>query len=491
MAILRNVSWTGAGQVIRQGTQFVLAIFLARLLTPADFGLVALVTVFTGFAGMFADFGMGSAVVYRQDATPAELDFAFWLNIAVGLLLTSLCFLAAPLVGAFYGDPRVVPLMRVVGVTFAIGSFGTVPNSLLQKAFHFRALATVDVVCSTCAGVLAVFLAFRGLGVWSLVAQALAAAAIAPVLKWTLVRWKPGFRFRWRDGSRLWRFGTNLMGFSVVNYWCRTGDNLLIGKFCGAVELGLYTRAYALMLLPVSQVHGVLSSVMFPTLAGMQQSKEALRRTYLLACQSIALVAFPIMFGLMVEADDFIHVLWGPRWAEVVPIIRILAIAGLGNAIGTTVGWIYTATGRTDLMFKWSLFTAPVLLASFAVGLHWGAVGVAVAYTIAFYALLWYPTWVIPGRLIDLSFSQAMRNLAGPFAASAIAGLSSLALRLALPAGPQWLRLAFTAAAALIVYGVAVHLLRVPAFVSIRSKGTTALHGRRVLPNIVPDRQQV
>jgi O-antigen/teichoic acid export membrane protein len=481
MAILRNVSWTATGQVVRQGIQFLLAIVLARLLTPADFGLLALVTVFTGFASMFSDFGMSSAVIYRQEASSAELDFAFWLNIAVGVLATALCIAVAPLVGRFYGDPRVIPLMRAVALTFAIGSFGILPQSLLQKTFRFRALALVDISTSASAGAVAVFMAFRGFGVWSLVAQALATTIASVMMKCLLVRWRPGFRFRWRDGALLWRFGTNLLGFNAVNYWCRNGDNLLVGRFCGAVELGLYSRAYALMLLPVGQVHAVLSSVMFPTLAGMQHSKEAFRRTYLLACQSIALIAFPIMFWLMVEADDFIHVLWGPRWAGVVPILRILAIAGIGNSIGTTVGWIYTATGRTDLMFRWSLVTAPVMLGSFAAGLRWGGYGVAISYTLVYYLILWFPTWAIPGRLIDLPFPLAMRNLFKPFAASSASALCALALRSVLPAGMPSFRLAATAAAALIVYALAVSLLQIPAMLSVQRKAAAMFRKQRVL----------
>jgi PST family polysaccharide transporter len=465
MAILRNVSWTGTGQVVRQSIQFVLGIALARLLAPADFGLLALVTVFTGFAAMFSDFGMSSAVIYRQEASTAELDFAFWLNIAVGLLAMSLCLAAAPLVGSFYGDLRVIPLMRAVALTFIIGSFGVLPHSLLQKALRFRALAFVDISTATAAGTIAVIMAFRGFGVWSLVAQAFATTLISAVLKWMLVRWRPGFRFRWRDGAALWRFGANLLGFNAVNYWCRNGDNLLIGKFCGAVQLGFYSRAYSLMLLPVSQVHSVLSAVMFPTLAAMQHSTEAFRRTYLLACQAIALFAFPIMLGLIVEADDFIYVLWGPRWVGVVPIIRVLAIAGIGNAVSTTVGWIYTATGRTDLMFRWVLIAAPILLASFAVGIRGGALGVAIAYTVALYCVLWYPMWVIPGRLIGLSFASAMRNLVRPLIAAGFAAGSMLAIRLSAQSltisAPA--RLLILTMIGSILYAIAATQLKIPA----------------------------
>jgi len=432
MATLRNISWTGTSQVVRQGIQFVLGIVLARLLMPADFGLLGLVIVFTGFAGMFSDFGMSSAVIYRQDASAAELDFAFWLNVGVGLLLTSLCITLAPLVGSFYGDSRVIPLMRAIALTFTIGSLGILPSSLLQKVFRFRALAFVEISSATAGGTIALIMALLGFGVWSLVAQGLAGALVSAFLKWMIVRWRPGFRFRWRDGAALWRFGANLMGFNVVNYWCRNGDNLLVGKFCGAAELGYYSRAYSLMLLPVSQVHAVLSAVMFPTLATMQHSKEEFRRTYLLACQAIAVIAFPIMFGLMIEADDLIHVLWGPRWAGVVPIIRVLAIAGLGNAVGTTVGWIYAATGRTDLMFRWVLISAPVILASFVAGLPWGAYGVAVAYVIVLYVVLWYPMWVIPSRLIDLPFGTSMRNLARPFFAAFLMAACMFVVRLIL-----------------------------------------------------------
>ncbi|HEY1206208.1 MAG: MOP flippase family protein [Bryobacteraceae bacterium] len=486
MAILRNVSWTGTGQVVRQGLQFLVVTVLARLLAPADFGLLALATVFTGFAAMFSDFGMSAAVIYRQDASSAELDFAFWLNIAVGMLLTSVCIAVAPVIGTFYGDPRVIPLVRAVALTFAIGSIETLPQCLLQKAFRFRALTLVDCSAATLAGAVAVLMALHGFGVWSLVAQVLATTAVSVTLKWILVSWRPGLRFHWRDGTALWRFGTNLLGFNAVNYWCRNGDNLLIGRFCGAAELGLYSRAYSLMLLPVTQVQGVLSSVMFPTLAALRDSKEAFRRTYLMACQSISLVAFPVMLGMLVEADDLIHVLWGPRWTGVVPIIRVLSIAGLGNAVATTVGWIYTATGRTNLMFRWSLVTAPVMLGSFAFGLRWGAYGVAVAYVAVFYPILWYPTWTIALRLIDLPFSLAMRNLLKPLAASSAMAMCVFALRSVMPSRMPSVRLAATTVVGFIVYALLVALLRIPALISVRRQAVITFRSGVVSSPIGP-----
>ncbi len=432
MAILKDVSWTATGQIVRQGAQFLLAIALARLLSPADFGLLALVTVFTGFAGIFSNFGISSAVIYQRETSDAELTFAFWVNLAVGLIVTCICVAAAPLVGSFYGDARVITLMRISSLTFIFASLGLLPSCLLQKEFRFRELAVADISSTAAGGVLAVTMAFRGWGVWSLAAQSVATALFSAILKLILVRWRPRFRFRWRDGEALWRFGTNLLGFNLVNYWCRNGDNLLVGKFCGAVELGFYSRAYSLMLLPITQVGTVLSAVMFPTLAAMQNSKEAFRKTYLLACQSIAVITFPLMLGLMIEADDFIAVLWGPRWHGVVPIIRVLALAGLGNAVYTTVGWIYTATGNTALMFRWMLISMPIMFASYAAGLPWGAYGVAVAYTIAFYSVLWVPAWVIAGRVIDLSFGDVMCSLAKPLAASLFSGACMLAGRLIL-----------------------------------------------------------
>lgn len=471
MGLARHVSWTAISQVSRQVLQVAVGVILARILTPEDFGLVGLTVVFTGFANLFADLGLGAALIQRKDVTDPDFSFVFWLNLLTGITLTIATILCAPLVAGFYHEPRLIGITRLLALCPAIGSLGLVPGSLMQKQFRFKALAITDLGSVIVSSVITCWAAAIGLGVTSLVLQAISIQASSVIFRWIAARWYPKFSFNFKSGRRLIPFGSGMLGSFLVNYWVRNGDNLLVGRFCGAAPLGLYSRSYALMVLPVNQVNTVLSPVLFPALSLVQNSKSELRRIFLFANQAIAVIAFPLMFGLAVVADDFVHVLWGDRWRATAAIISVLAIAGAANAVGTTSGWIYMATGRTDRMLWWTMATSPVYLLGFALGLRWGAFGVAVGYAAVYYLVLWYPLWRIAGSLIDLSFREIMLNLRGPFICTAIMVAGIIALRTGLGSAlPQSVRLAISVIVGACLYIGSIQRMKVPAYFYLRDR---------------------
>jgi len=455
--------------------QIALGIALARLLTPEDFGLIGLVVIFTGFAGIFADLGLGAAIVQRKDISAPDLNFVFWLNLVTGILLSVATILSSSLIANFYHEPRLIRITALLGLGPVIGSLGLVHGSLMQKEFRFKALAIADMVTMAVSGAAACWFAFRGFGAMSLVIQSLSAQLCSVLLRWIMVKWRPSLRFDWREGRRLLPFGSGLLGSSLVNYWFRNGDNLLIGRFCGAMQLGLYNRGYNLMMIPMGQVHSVLSPVLFPALSSMQGSKSEVRRLFLFSNQAIAVLAFPLMLGLAAVADDFVKVLWGDKWLGAVTIIRVLAIAGAGNSVYTTTGWIYMSMGRSDRMLWWTLIVSPAYLICFAIGLRWGALGVAVAFALAVCVIFWYPTWRLAGSLIDLSFSEAMLNLRGPFVCAVVMAIGVLSLRLALGSAlAPAIRLPLSILIGAGIYIGALQIVKVPAYSYIRGRILTA-----------------
>ena len=470
MNLFRHISWTAIAQVIRQCAQLIVGIILARLLTPEQFGLVGLTIIFTGFAALFTDLGLGAGLVQRLDTTERDLDFVFWSNLVVGAAVTVTVILCTPLIARFYHEPRLLRITPLLGLCPLLGSLGLVPGSLMQKALRFKELAMIDVATVTISGAIGCLCAFAGFGVMSLIFQTLSAQILSSALRLAVVRWYPRFRVNWKEGRRLVPFGSGLLGSNLVNYWLRNGDNLLVGKFCGAVELGFYARAYSLMMLPLTQVHAVLSPVLFPALSSMQNSKSELRRAFLFANQAIAVLAFPLMLGLSVAADDFVRVLWGAHWTGSIPIVRVLALNAVGSSVATTTGWIYMSTGRTDRMLWWMIGASPLLLLSFILGVRWGGLGVAIAYTIAS-LLLWYPQWRLAGSLIDLSFRNAMANIMRPLACSLAMAGCVLALRLTIVRGMvPAIRLPILVAAGVLVYVGAIQVSNVPAYLSMRDR---------------------
>jgi O-antigen/teichoic acid export membrane protein len=408
-----GVLWSAGASVGQQILNFAVTAVLARLLVPADFGLVATVAVFTGFVSLFIDFGLGAALIQRETLAERHRSSAFWMNLAAGIALATLVAALAPLLARFFDEPRLVDLTLVLSLNFVVGSLGIVQSALLQRSMNFRRLGAIGISSTVIGGAVAIAMAVAGYGVWSLIGQLIATTAVRTALLWAASDWRPR-RFIDREAMReLWRFSGNLAGFTAVNYWARSADNLLIGKFVGATGLGIYSRAYNLMLLPIDQISTVTARVMFPALSRIQQNPPRVKRAYLRAIGIIGLLSFPITAGLFVVAEPFILSLYGAKWEAVVPVLQILCVAGLLQPVLATVGWIYQSQGRTDWLMRWGLVASAAIVSAFGIGIHWGVKGVATAYAIVIYALLYF-AFAIPGKLIGMRFREVVLALRGP-----------------------------------------------------------------------------
>ncbi len=484
---LSGIGWSGGSQLGRQLLYFAVSVVLARTLSPREFGLMGMIVVFTGFADLFAELGFGSAIIQRQDLQPRHLNAVFWLNVASGLVLTAVFFAASSWIAAFYGEPLLGPLTRVVALNFLLGSLAIVQRKVLVKSMDFRHLFLVEMVAVAVSGLVAIVAALSGSGVWSLAVQSLVLTAASAVMLWSFSTWRPALRMEIGAIRELFAYSANLLGFNVLNYWTRNLDNVLIGRFIGSAPLGIYGRAYSLMLLPIGQVTSVLTSVMFPALSIIQDDVEKVKRVYLRATRSIALVTFPLVIGLLVVADSFVRAIYGDQWSPAVPVVRILCLIGVIHSVGTTTGWIYNSQGRTDIQLRWGLYVLVVKTIAFVVGLRWGVIGVAAAYTLSSY-VLWYPSWTTAGWLIHLRFGEMVRNLVEPFFCAVAMATAVWALRLMLPlAWPPWIDLAVQTSFGVMVYATLCHLWRVKAYLEIRELVLQQMESRaRLAPAHVP-----
>jgi O-antigen/teichoic acid export membrane protein len=410
------VGWSTGAKIVQQAVQFGLSVLLMRLLGPESFGLVAMVLVFSGFAGIFGDMGFSSALVQRQVVTEEHQSTAFWLTAGLGLLISLLLLLASPAIAAFYGEPELQRIAAWIALGFVFTTPGLVPRALLRRQMRFDRLAKIDVLAMTISGGVAAVAAWRGAGVWSLVGQQLTSAAIGSGAALWMVNWRPRGIFSQQALRELAGYGAGLTGFTVINYWARSADNLLVGRFMGTGALGLYSRAYFLMLMPLKQITGVLAPIMLPALSSIQGDKERVRRAYLRATRLITFLAFPAMLGLAVVADPFVRGIYGLGWAEVVPLIQILAIVGVIQTLCNPAGWIYTSQGRTDLMFWWGVGGAGALVVSIAIGIMLGSLEtMAWAYLVG-NVVITFPCLAIPGRLIGMKVRDVFGVVAGNFA---------------------------------------------------------------------------
>jgi O-antigen/teichoic acid export membrane protein len=425
---VQGVGWSGATQALRVLFQFVITAILAHLLRPVDFGLIAMVLVFTNLVTSFSDFGLTAALIQRKEITEEHLSSSFWMNVLAGLFLALMLSALAPAIAFFYKEGNLTPIIVTIASTFFISSFGIVQTALLTKELKFKALGIIEVSGVAISGIAAVILALVGFGVWSLVWQIVISSVITVILLWFLCSWRPKLLVRWQRFKELLSYGLNLIGFQFVNYFSRNLDNLLIGRFLGAVSLGFYNLAYRILLFPINNISAVIGRVMFPSLSVIQDDKNKVRLAYMRATRYIAAVSFPMMMGLLVVAPQFIRVIFGPQWERSIFLVQVFAVLGLGQSVGSSVGWIYQSQGRTDILFRWGIFSTIVTVTAFIVGLHWNAEGVAVAYATSSY-LIAYPSFFIPFKLINLKVSRFVRQFDTIFLATIGMAAATFALR--------------------------------------------------------------
>jgi O-antigen/teichoic acid export membrane protein len=457
---VRGIGWSATSQIARLLIQILISAILARLLTPSDFGLIAMIIVFSSFVGIFSNFGLTPAIVQKKEVSDEALSSTFWISVGLGALLTIALAASAPLIAAFYSEPRLIPLVVFISTTFFINSFGSVQTALLTKRMNFKALAIINIYALGISAPIAIFLAFSGYGVWSLAWNGVLSAFITVVFTWIYSRWVPHFSVRLQHVKGLLGFGANLTAFSFMDYFSRYLDNLLIGKFLGPAPLGFYNLAYNLLLFPLINISDVVGRVMFPALSIIQHDKQLVRDAYVVANRYVAAVSFPLMIWVLVTAPQLIRVVYGPKWISVIPLVQILALCAMEQSIGTNLYWIFLSQGRTDILLKLSIFTTSVAAVSFAVGLRWGVEGVAIAYTIASYVVA-YPGFTITFRLINLKLGYFLAQLRSIVLATLTLGIIAFLLRISLEnlgVTQDLIILAVVTAASLVVYLVVIFL---------------------------------
>jgi PST family polysaccharide transporter len=427
----KGLAWTGAAKSLAQIVGVGVTLVLARVLTPDDFGLIAMVAVVTGFLTVLGDFGFSAALIQRKDLEERHRSSVFWLSLCVGVALAAGLALLAPLLSQLYRDPRLTGLVRVLAIGFVIAPLGAVHSALLSRALRFRALALAETVGALVSSGVALALALSGYGVWALAGQLLAQNTGFAVAAALLSGWRPHFSFERRAIADLGRFSANLFGHTLVAYWTGKVDDFLIGRTFGAQPLGLYSRAYSTMMMPVTEIGSVLSRVMFPTFSRSETDPKALAQMYLKIVATIGFVTFPVMFALAVLSRPFILVLFGPQWVGAADVLSIYSFTAASQAIATTTTWLYTSQGRTDLLFRWTLAAGALLMTSIYVGVRLGSIeAVAACYAATSVLLLSYPRIALAGRLIGISFGDVFRAIRGVLACALIAAAGIWALGL-------------------------------------------------------------
>ncbi len=378
-----GVLWLGGGQASGLVLQIAVRLVLARLLAPDDFGLVAMAVVFTGFCSLLTDLGLGQALVQRKEIDEEHKSTAFWAAGLIGVTLCGLFIVSAPLVGVFYGNQAVVPVVRALGFTFVLGFPESVFSYLLERRLSFRLIGLRRLLGVVLGGSAGIALALGGFGVWALVAEQLIRSAAGSILYFASSDWRPKLLFSRAALLEMWSYSRSIVGARVVNFFNRNLDNLLIGRFLGATPLGLYSVAYQGVLMPLQQIARPIASVGFPAFATIQDDIPRCRSAYLSALRISLLVATPVPVLVIFLSPTAVPLLLGEQWALAVLPLQILSVVALFQIGMSLSPPLFLALGRADLSLKWTLIALAASTIGIVVGLRWGIVGVAWGYLAA------------------------------------------------------------------------------------------------------------
>jgi PST family polysaccharide transporter len=394
-------------------------VVLARLLTPADYGLVGMVTVVTSFVALFNDLGLSMATVQKAELTHLEVNALFWINVGVSFFLASVVSCLSPAIAWFYGEPRLIPVAVALASCLAIGGTRVQHAALLRRQMRFGALAIIDITSAILGIIAGIALAITWRDYWALVAMHVISTVAACCGTWFFSTWRPTWpRALFNVGHQL-RFGTQFTASQVLYFVTRNLDGILIGRYFGPRPLGLYSRAYQLMLLPMQQITLPITMVAIPALSCLQSEPHRYRRYYCKALTLMAYFTMPLTITAFVFSDEIIGILLGPKWLDASAIFRLLALAALIEPFAVAASWLLISAGRAHRLLLWTFVQTMVMALLFVLGISWGVRGVAISYVSGSYALL-IPWFVVALKDSPIAFADLRSALWRPSVLTAL-----------------------------------------------------------------------
>jgi PST family polysaccharide transporter len=374
---------TGTAQGLKLCLNIGAMMVLARLLTPRDFGLVGMVTSITGFLAIFSDGGLSTTTIQAHGITHEQASNLFWINVLLSMVVGIIAAGMAPAIGWFYHQNEVVTATLFLALTFPLTGLALQHRALLTRQMRFRTLAMVDIGALTVGIFVACSMAWAGFGFWSLVGMQLAAAASGTMLAWRGSRWWPQMPKRAGGTWALVRFGLDLTGSGTVNRLAWSADKLLLGRFWGPASVGLYTRAFALLMNPVDQSLTPIGSVMLPVLSRLRANPERYRRVFLRTYDAIGLISFPLSALFLVVAHPLVVLVLGPKWEGAVNLFAGFTFAALYMPLGIAAMWLFISQGRSGDVLMTSLILSSLTVVAFIAGLPYGALGMVVSFSVS------------------------------------------------------------------------------------------------------------
>ncbi len=421
---VRGSGVTIISQIVSFFIQFAGTMILARILTPEDFGLIAMVTTFSLLLQNFGVSGFTEAIIQSQDFNNNKASTLFWINGGISLSLTFFFILCAPVIAWFYGEPRLIPITAVIAISICSSGFSTIHLALLKRRMQFNAAAVITMVSKAFSVGLTIVLALLGTQYWALVVNVVALPLFMAILAWLACGWRPGRPHSRKEVLPMVKYAMHTYGNFTLHYFSRNLDNLLVGKFLGIQSLGFYKKAYDLFALSASQIAAPLSNVAVSALSRIAGNREIFLRYYLNAISVLAFIGMALSLFLTVGAKDIILLILGPNWGRSAELFLLFGPGvGLLFVYGTHT-WIHLSIGRADRLLRWGILEFIITAALIGIGACFGLSYVALAWTVSLY-LLTVPGIYYAGKPIQLTVPTILSAIWRFLMAAAVAGLLS------------------------------------------------------------------
>lgn len=406
--------WSFIENFATQGLTFVIGVVLANLLKPEQFGLIGMITVVIAISKTFIDSGFSQALIRKKDCTDTDYSTVFYFNFTVGLLFAALVYFTAPLISSFYGEPALVDLLKVLSVVVVLDALTIIQRTLLIKRIDFKLQTKISVVANIVAGVVAIIMALRGFGVWSLVVRQLILHAVETLLFWLGNRWVPRLEFSKTSFRELFGFGSNLLLSGLLNTVFQEANKIVIGKYFATAQLGFYTKADQFKRLPSQNLNGIIQRVTFPVLSEMKDEPEKLRRNYIKVIRATMFLTFAAMLGLAAIAKPLILTLLGENWSQSIIYLQLLCFAAMLiplHSLNLNMLKVQGESGKfLKLAFIKKLIAVPFLIIGVILGIKWLIIGMIARQFIAYFLNSAYS-----GKLIGYSSFEQLRDILPSF----------------------------------------------------------------------------
>ena len=407
---VKGVAWTSLETAANLGFGFVIGVILARILSPSDYGLIAMIGIFNAIAYAFLDSGFGNALIRKPDLTENDNSTAFYFNIVVGIIMYTIIWFIAPSVATFYNKPVLTSILRAESLLLIISSFKIVQNSQLSRALNFKAKTIINVSANVLAGIIGIIAAYNDFGVWALVIMHISSGIISLILLWIISPWRP--RGRWEKSSfkYLWGYGSKLLASGLLDKIYSNVYPIIIGKFFSAADLGQYTRANSYSNMPSHSITSVMQKVTFPVLSQIQDDNARLADSYRRMLRFTSFIVFPIMIGMAVLAYPLVVTLVTDKWAECVPYLQIICFASMWYPIHAINLNLLQVKGRSDLFLRLEIIKKVIVTIAIFISVPFGIIGICIGSVCTSLICLCINTYYT-GKLINVGFFKQMKDL--------------------------------------------------------------------------------